>query len=216
MEKVKIVSLVRNESGKKISAGIRKEGFIPAVIYSKGFNLSIKLPRVSLKTLQSINFSENTIIDMDIEGADDSDIKVLVKDIQYNPLTEEVIHIDFMKISMEEKRNVNSPVVLRGECKGVKEGGTLEQMLWEIEIEALPMDIPEKIEVDISSLGVGDSIHIKNLSLKDSIKVLEPPEETIVTVVAKNKEEEETPVEEAPEGKEPEVTREKEKSEEKS
>jgi len=214
MGKMVIKSFARKASGKEAIGRMRKNGFIPAVIYSKDFNFSIKLPHTAIKALKSIRFSESTIIDMEIEGIGEKDIKALIKDVQYNPLTEEVIHIDFMRVSMEEKINVNIPVVLKGECKGVKEGGVLEQMLWEIEIEALPMDIPEKIELDVSSLGIGDSIHVKEINLGGNVKILESPGETIVTVVAKHEEEEETaPVQEAEEGKEPEVIKEKEKEE---
>ncbi|OPX30487.1 MAG: hypothetical protein B1H08_01475 [Candidatus Omnitrophica bacterium 4484_171] len=214
MGKIIIKSFVRKTSGKEAIGRMRKDGFIPAVIYSKDFNFPIKLPHAAIKALKSIHFSESTIIDMEIEGTGEKDIKALIKDVQYNPLTEEVIHIDFMRVSMEEKINVNIPVVLKGECKGVKEGGILEQMLWEIEIEALPMDIPGKIELDVSSLGIGDSIHVKEVNLGENVKILESAEETIVTVVAKYEEEEAVSAEEAAEeGKEPEVIKEKEKEE---
>ena len=214
MERMIIKSLSREASGKEAIGRMRKDGFVPAVIYSKGFNSLIKLPHAAIKALKSIHFSESTIIDMDIEGLDEKDIKALIKDVQYDPLTEEVIHVDFMRVSMEEKINVNIPVVLKGECKGIKEGGVLEQMLWEIEIEALPMDIPEKIELDVSLLGIGDSIHVREINLGENVKILESPGETIVTVVAKHEEEEEAaPAQETEEGKEPEVIKEKEKEE---
>ncbi len=211
MERIKITSLVRETSGKEAAKKARKEGFIPAVIYSKDFNIPIKLPHASLRSLRSIHFSESTVIDMEIEGykEDSNTINVLVKDVQHNPLTEEVIHIDFVKVSLEERIRVNIPVVLKGECKGVKEGGVLEQMLWEVEIEALPLDIPEKVELDVSSLGIGDSLHVRDLTFAGNIKVIEDASETIVTVVAKHEEAaEEAPVEEE---KEPEVIKEKEK-----
>lgn len=211
MEKVKIKTILREHVGKETSKKERKEGFLPAVIYSKDINLLVKIPLPSLKTLKSIHFSESTIIDMDIEGykSKDKTIPVLIKDTQYNPLTEEVIHIDFMKVSLTERIKVRVPVVLKGECQGVKEGGVVEQMLWEIAIEALPTDIPEKIEIDVSSLDIGHSIHVKELKLSTDIKVLESAEDTVVTVVAK-REEEEVVEEVSEEVQEPEVIKEKE------
>ena len=212
MEKMAIKTMMRETFGKGVVKKMRKNGFIPAVIYGKSLNLSIKLPYSAVKALKSIHFSESTIIDMEIEGKEGEGVKALIKDVQYNPITDEIMHVDFMQVSMEEKITVNIPVVLKGDCKGVKEGGVLEQMLWEIEIEALPMDIPDKINLDVSQLGMGDSIHVKDLNLGDSVKIMESPGETIVTVVAKH-EEEAAPAEEVEEGKEPEVIKSKDKEE---
>ncbi len=218
MERIKAKSIIRPKIGKEVTKKIRKEGFIPAVIYSKDYNISVKLPHETMHALGQIHFSESTVIDMEIEGMEKKEtIPVLIKDIQYNPLTEEVIHIDFVKVSLEERIRVNVPIELKGECKGVKEGGILEQMLWEIEIEALPLEIPEKIELDVSNLEIGHSIHIRDLTLSPGIRVFEDPQATIVTVVAK--EEEEEGVEKGIPGeeeKEPEVIKEKDKAEDKS
>ncbi|MFH1768249.1 MAG: 50S ribosomal protein L25 [Candidatus Omnitrophota bacterium] len=211
MEKIKIKSLLREKSGKEAAKIDRRKGFIPAIIYGKDFNLSVNVPFDSKKILNSINFSESTIIEMEIEGYKQSDnsIPVLIKDVQYHPLSDDVIHLDFVKISLTEKIKVPVPVALQGECKGVKDGGILEQMLWHITIEALPTDIPENIKVDVSSLDIADSVHVRDLQLPDNIRVLESPSETVVTVVAKQEEvPEEAPLEEA---REPEVIKEKEK-----
>jgi len=212
MEKVRITSFLRPESGKEIAKKARREGHIPAIIYGKDFNLSIKIPLPSVKILKSIHFSESTIIEMEVENQKNKGnvLPVLIKDVQYNPLTEEVIHIDFMKVSLEEKIRVKVPIILKGEYAGAKEGGILAQMLWEVELEALPIDVPEKINLDISSLEIGDSIHVKDLQFSSKVKVLNSPQETIVTVIAKREEvEEEIPKE----VEEPEVIREKEKEE---
>lgn len=213
MEKVKIKTHFRQEAGKEIAKKIRKESLVPAVVYSKDINMPIQVPLPSLKVLKNIHFSESTIIDMDIEGYKNKDnpISVLIKDVQYNPVTEEVIHLDFMKVSLKERIKVKVPVNLKGECIGVKEGGVLEQMLWEVELEALPLDIPEKIELDVSDLAIGHSIHVEDLTLNPNIKILDSPKDTIVTVVVMKEEVEEVaPVEEV---QEPEVIKEKEKEE---
>lgn len=213
MKQLKITSIARDRLGKESSKKERKEGLLPAVIYGRQFSLPVVLPFVSLKVLRSINFSETSILEMTVDGYEGKDNKfpVIIKDVQYHPLTEEPIHMDFVKVSLEEKIRVNVSVVLKGECPGVKEGGILEQMLWEIELESLPLNIPEKIELDVSSMKIGDSIHVKDLSLAEGIKILESPDETIVTVVAKHEEvvEEEAGIE--PATAEPEVIKEKEK-----
>jgi large subunit ribosomal protein L25 len=137
-------------------------------------------------------------------------IPVMIKDVQYNPLTEDVSHIDFLKVSLKEKIKVHIPIVLKGEAKAAKdEGAMLEQVLRELEIEGLPLDIPEKVEVDISGLVLGHSLHVKDIKISDNIKVITEPQETVVTLVVKQEEEvsEEALAEEAP--AEPEVIKEK-------
>lgn len=218
MEKVKIEAYLREKTGKEIAKKVRREGKVPAIVYGKDKNVSITVDIAGLKILKSIKFSESTILDMDIIGGEKREnIPVMIKDIQYHPVTDRVSHIDFMKVSLEEKIRVNVPLVLQGEAKGVKEGGIIEQILWEMEIEGFPLDIPEKIEVDVSALGVGFSLHAEDIKVADNLRITTRPHETIVTVVAKAVEEEavEAPVEGIPQG--PEVIKEKkeEKEEEK-
>lgn len=218
MEKVKMEAYSREKTGKEIAKKVRREGKVPAIVYGKDKNVSIIVDMAGLKILKSIKFSESTILDMDIIKEEKREnIPVLIKDVQYHPVTDRVSHIDFMKVSLEEKIRVNVPLVLQGEAKGVKEGGIIEQILWEIEIEGFPLDIPEKIEVDVSALGVGFSLHAEDIKVADNLRIITRHGETIVTVVAKAAEEEvvEAPLEGAPQG--PEVIKEKkeEKEEEK-
>jgi len=209
MERVKVEVFLREKTGKETAKKIRREKSIPAIVYGKDLNIPIKVPHQSLKILKSIRFSESVIIDMQIiNGERKENYSVIIKDLQYHSLTEEIIHIDFMKVSLQEKIRVHVPLVLKGEPKGVKLGGTLEQILREIEVEGLPLDIPQKIEIDVSNLEIGDSLHIKDVAVGDKLRVITPAEETIATILAK----EEEVVEEAPiegEPQEPEVIKEK-------
>jgi len=212
MARMKIKANLRGEKGKGAVKKLKKEGYIPAVMYSKDVNLVLSIPITELKQMRSIGFSESTVIDMEIEGKKKPElIPTLIKKLQFHPLTEEVIHIDFLKVSLEEKIKVHVPVVLRGESKGVKEGaGVLEQILRELEIEGLPLDIPEKIEVDISELDVGHSLHVANLNVADNLRIVTDPSMTIITVVAMKEEEEaEVVPEEEAVLDEPEVIKEK-------
>jgi len=196
MERIKIQANTREKTGKEVAKKIRKEGSIPAVIYSADTNITLSIPAARLKALRSIHFSESAII----------------KDIQFHPLSEEVIHIDFLKVSLKEKIKVHVPLVFKGESRGVKEEeGVLEQILREVEIEGLPLDIPEKIEVDISDLGVGQSLHAQDLQIADNLKMITDPAATLLTVTAKKEEviEEVVPEEEAAPPTEPEVIKEK-------
>lgn len=189
MERVKIEASLREKTGKGVAKKLRREKIIPAVLYGKETNAAISIPLASMKALRAINFSSSTIIDM-LLGSDKNNINVLIKDVQYHPLTEDIIHIDFLKVSLEEKLKVKVGIVLKGEAKGIKDGGIVEQILWELDIEGLPLEIPEKIEVDITNLGIGDSIHAGNISLTGNLKVITAAQETVVTVVSPQLEEE--------------------------
>jgi len=215
MERVAIEANIREKAGKEKAKKIRQVGNIPAIIYARGMNLLIEIPVVSIKTLRHIHFSQNAIIDMAVNGPKEKErFSVLIKDVQYHPLSEEAIHIDFIKVSLEEKIKVNVPVVLKGEPKGIKDGGILEQILWQLVVEALPLDIPQKIEVDVSELSIGHSIHVEDLKITGNVKVVNAGHETIATVVEKKEEEvvAATPLEGAPTG--PEVIKEKKETEE--
>jgi large subunit ribosomal protein L25 len=205
MERIKIDVIKRDTRGKGPAGRLRKEGAIPAVVYSGEINAALSVPPESLKVLRSIHFSESTILDMEITGGDSREsIPVLIKDLQFNPLNEAVTHIDFFKVSMKEKIKVHVPVVLKGEAKGAKEeGGVLTHTLHEIEIEGLPLDVPEHIDLDISELTIGHSIHVGNIELPDTLKMITDPQETVVALVTKQEEEEEPVPEETAE--EPEV-----------
>jgi large subunit ribosomal protein L25 len=209
MERVKITVSAREKTGKEIVRKIRHSGEIPAVIYARGFNLPIQIAREGIKTLKDIHFSGSTIIDLDVLGSKPDNFSVLIKDVQFHPLTEEIIHVDFVKVSLTERIRVKVPVVLVGEALGVKEGGTLEQILWELEIEGLPLDVPEKITLDISSLVIGKSIHAAEVKVADNLKIITAAEETVATVVAHVEEEVAAPQAGAVPAEGPEVIKEK-------
>lgn len=214
MEMVKIEAYFREGVGKEKAKKVRKNADIPAVVYSKDINVPITISAAGLKILRGMRFSESMIINMEIVNEQKKDIfSVMIKDMQYHPLTEQILHIDFMKVSLEEKIKVRVPLNFKGEPKGVKEGAALDYILREIEIEAYPLDIPEKIDVDISNLEIGHSIHVRDMIFPDNFKVLTHAEETIAALVAKIEEKEEVvePGDAVAEG--PEVIKEKKKEE---
>ncbi|MCM8786874.1 MAG: 50S ribosomal protein L25 [Candidatus Omnitrophica bacterium] len=214
MERISIEAMLRTKVGKEISKKERKKGLIPAIIYGKNTNLAIVLPQASLKALKSINFSRGVVFDIHINSKETETIYALIKDVQYHPLTEDVIHIDFLKVSLTEKIKATVPIVLKGEAKGVKEGGIVEQILWNIEVEGFPTDIPPKIEIDISELMIGHAIHVLDIKIPENLKIITSEDATVVTVVEKKEEVvAATPTEGAPQ--EPEVIKEKKETEEK-
>ena len=211
MERIKIKVEKREGVGKEKVKKLRKEGYIPAVVYSDDTNIILSIPFISLKTLRSIHFSESVVIDMEIGGEKKTKaIPVLIKDVQFHPLTEDVIHVDFLKVSLSEKIKVHVPIVLTGEAKQVKEeNGNLEQILRELEVEGFPLDIPEKVDVDVTDLAIGHSLHVSNLTIIANVTIVTDPGTTVVTALAKEEEiEEEAPVTEEV-AAEPEVIKEK-------
>jgi large subunit ribosomal protein L25 len=210
MEEITLQAQLRAETGKSKVKSLRDSGLIPAVVYAAGKKTeNLKLGRHDFLRLIHQYHLESTLISLKIKG--EKARAVLVKDIQYEPVQEEIIHVDFQEISLTEKIKVNVRVVTKGEPIGVKqEGGTLNHLLWELEVECLPTQIPEEITVDVSELKIGDNIHVKDLTLPVDVKAINNPEDIVIALEAPIKEEEIAPVPaEGEEAAEPEVIKEK-------
>lgn len=195
---------------------LRNEGVIPAILYGeKGKNKNLKVVSKDLLRLMHGHHLENSIIKLEIDKKDQKSksIPVMVKDVQRNPVTDKIIHIDFYQVSLTKEIKVKVPVRATGEAIGVKQdGGTLEHIMWEIEVECLPTNIPESIEVDVSNLKIGDSVSVGDLKVASDIKVLSDLSASVLSVAAPVKEEVAAPAEEvsgAAAPQEPEVIKEK-------
>jgi large subunit ribosomal protein L25 len=212
MDEIFLDVQLREELGRGKVKDLREQGFIPAVVYAEGQETqAIKVPHRELLRLIHQHRLENIMINLRIK--DDKKQKAracLIKEIQYEPVHGDIIHVDFHEVSLTKAIKVNVPVVAKGEAVGVKqEGGSLEHILWEIEVECLPTDIPKEIEVDVSQLKIGDAIHIKDITLPSNIKVLNSPEVIVLSVAAPLKEEAAAVPVEGEEKQEPEVIKEK-------
>lgn len=220
MERVDLAVEKRQEFGKERVRKLRKVGIIPAVLYRGGKDsLSLKLSaRDFLKSI-STKAGLNVILNLKITGSDGSGSKLssctaIIKEIQRHPVTGGILHVDFNEISLKEKLQVQVKVETKGDAPGVKEGGSLEQIIWEIKVECLPTQIPEKIAVDISELKIGDAVFIKQLEVPQGVKILEDPGAVVLSVKPPHIEK---PVEELPEEvvpEEPELIRKERKEEE--
>ncbi|MBI2447156.1 MAG: 50S ribosomal protein L25 [Candidatus Omnitrophica bacterium] len=183
-QEVLLEARVRNELKKNKTAKIRKTGIVPAVVYKKGLgaiplSLSVKDMEKALHT----SAGGNVIINLSVpENGKTANKTVIIKEIQYDPLKGSLLHVDFNEISLTEMLKVGVPVEAKGAAAGIKDGGILEHILWEVEIECLPTQIPEKIEADISGLKIGDSLHVKDLRVPEGVKILNDPELTIMSV----------------------------------
>ena len=185
---------------------VRVEGKIPAVVYGAGESVAVTVdPRVVTKILHSES-GHNTIFDLNVEGA--ALVKAMIVDWQHEPIKGKLLHIDFKRIAMDKAMRVSVPVQLTGTPVGVKTaGGVLDQILREVEIECLPADIPDHIDVDVSNLEMYGAIHISDLPHSGSIKFI-GEETALVAHVTEIKEEAEAAADvAAPAGAEPEVAK---------
>ena len=178
----------RSTKGKNEARRLRAAGKIPATLYGAqkaGDQPAPESVAVDPKPLMRILHSAsglNTLISLKLAGGGDA--RVLVKNVQLDPITHHPLHADFYRVNMDRKITVTVPVILKGESRGVKQdGGVLDFVHREIEVETLPANIPDSIPVDISELGIGDSIHVRDLAANAAWTPLSDPDMMIVHVV---------------------------------
>jgi large subunit ribosomal protein L25 len=221
MERPLLTVRFREKTGKGVAKKMRAKGAIPAIFYGpRTETIPITVdPKELAKTLQT-EAGGNVLIDLDIQKDDHRDRKVaMVKDIQYDVFQKGYLHADFYEVAMDEEVTVEVPIILVGKAEGVKLGGILDQIRRVVQIQCLPADIPKRIDVDVSSLMIGDSIHVNDLQVEKG-KILSDTNYTIASVVpplAEEKPKEEVVAEAAAEGevKEKEEEGEEKKKEEK-
>src|SRR6202521_4444661 len=182
------------EAGTKNDARrVRRGGKVPAVLYGAGKDaLSVSLdPRQVSRILHS-QTGYNTIFDLALDGGERT--KAMLVDWQYEPIKGALLHIDLKRIAMDQKLKVNVPIVLKGEAAGVKqEGGILEQILREVEIECLPTDIPSHIEADVTELVFGKVLRVADLPHGERLKFLSDPNQPVAHVITVKEEVAPTP-----------------------
>ena len=189
MQDYKIEVQKRELSSKKsFVKGLRHNGDIPGIYYSHDSKESIPF-MVTQKVLREALKSDSQVYKINV-GSKTRD--VIIKSIQYHPITEKMIHIDLYGVDMDTKVVVKVPIVIIGQSVGVKdEGGVLNQSMTEVEIECLPQDIPQNIEADISDLAIGDTLRLDNINLADTLALVGDLDMLIASIVAPAKQEEE-------------------------
>lgn len=202
MEKQALKANIRTEIGKASRSNLRKSGKVPGIFYSR-VNKPISI-EVSEKAIKPFVFTAKThLISLEVEN--DKNYDCVVKDVQFDPVTESIVHFDLLGLIEGEMFQLEVPIQYHGTAIGIKEGGIVQQVLHKLEIECFPKDIPQFLSIDITNLKLGESIHPNDLSY-ENITILTPPESVVVAVVHPKVEKEpvvgETP-EEAP--AEPEV-----------
>jgi len=182
MVEIKLKAYPREEHGKQAAKRLRKNGMIPAVIYGHGEEtIPISIEAAEFGRLLRREKGDNVIVNLsqDKTGAK----KTIIKEIQRNLVTSEIIHVDFQHLIPTEKIEIDVPILLLGTPIGVKEGGGLvEHVVRKISVRCLPKEIPSHLELEVSGLNVGESIHVSDLKLEGG-EILDRPEETVVTVI---------------------------------
>lgn len=219
MEAIYLEAEVRVDSEVGKSHLLRKSNFVPCVVYGEGkATLPLKIDRGRLiKFMHAHHGGENMVITLKVApsaGKKAEEKAVLIKELQTHPVSGDILHVDFNEISLTKRIEVKVPIESKGEAAGVKQdGGTLEHILWEIEVECLPTQIPEKIEVDVTNLKIGDSVHVKDLTVPAGVKVKHEGDAIVFSLVPPYKEEVagEAAAGEAAAGAEPEVIKKEKK-----
>jgi large subunit ribosomal protein L25 len=182
---------IRNEFGKNATNRVRAGGYIPAILYSHGTSEALKVPAKEFSTLFKGHISESILIDLKIQNKKEvSEQKVFVKDYLLDPVSEQVLHLDFYKVTADEKIRTMVKLITEGTPAGVRAGGVLEIHERELEIECLPKDMPEQIVVNVSGIEIGQSLHIKDLNLGDQIKFMDSADRVIAAVITPHIQEE--------------------------
>ena len=187
MEQRQLEVVLRAGRGKEAARRVRREGKIPAVLYGRKtptFHLAVKPEE--LKKILTSGAKENTLIGLKVTGPGSDQVGapvVMLKDLQVHPLTQSYLHADFYAVAMDEKIEIDIPIRLVGKAEGVKLGGIQQLAMREIRIRCLPTEIPEFLDVDISPLKIGDSLHVRDLAPPEKFEFVTERNFTVASVV---------------------------------
>jgi large subunit ribosomal protein L25 len=199
---------VRDHRGKGVARSLRASGRVPAVIYGHGREpQSLSIDTRELEKLLSHISAENTVIDLSVDGKSS---RTLIREIQRHPFKRQILHVDFQELVAGEKVTVRLPIVLVGVPVGVRmDGGILDQTLRELEVEVDPANIPNHVDVDVSELHIGSSVHVSDITLPEGVEIVGDPDASVCVVSAPRAAIEEAAAETTETSAEPEVIRQK-------
>jgi large subunit ribosomal protein L25 len=197
----------RQDLGKNGARRLRRSGRIPGIVYGAGQEpMAVGLDPKSLLAIMHSQTGANTLFFLELDGKRDSHTRLIIHDVQYDPVSDRPVHVDLSRVRMEQEMRVKVPVQVEGVAKGVKlEGGILDFITRDIEVMCLPANIPDHIRIDVSELGIGDSIKVAQLPKVEGYRILTEPERTVVVVAAPVEEKVEEAATAAAEITEPEV-----------
>jgi large subunit ribosomal protein L25 len=201
LETFDLTASARKTTGKGPARALRRQGLVPAVLYGpETESLPLTISTDDLMKVYQKSGSELFILNLIIKNGGTQNKTAMVKEVQMSPLSDRCLHVDFYEISMEKEITVKVPIELTGKSIGVESGGMLQLVRHELEVSCLPGDVPGKIEVDVSHLDIGDSVHIEDVTVGEKIRLQYDTNYTVATVIAPAVAEEEIPEEEFEEG----------------
>ncbi|EEG76615.1 50S ribosomal protein L25/general stress protein Ctc [Dethiobacter alkaliphilus] len=183
MERVQVQAVPREKVTKSQLKELRNSGMVPGIVYGqKDDAVAIAVDSKDIISILQSAAGTNSLVDLAVEGNKETVIiKELVEDIF---IQDRFTHVDFLRISLKDKLEVQVPVIFTGDAVGVKEGGTLQPLLREVSLKCLPTEIPESIELDISNLSVGETLTVGDLTVPASAELLNEADEAVVSVAA--------------------------------
>src|SRR5512141_502754 len=214
MASAQLSATPRDGSGQGSARSLRAAGKIPAVINGHGREpQSLAIERRELEKLLSRISAESTVIELSLDG---KSARTLIREIQRHPFKRQILHVDFQELVAGETVTVRIPIVLTGIPEGVRQdGGILDQVMRELEIEVDPANIPNRVEVDVNAMKIGDSVHVSDIALPQGVELVGEPDSTVCVVSAPRAVVEAVaPVEEVEAAAEPEVIGKAKKEEE--
>jgi len=184
MAEIVVSAKTRTDRGKNAARRLRREGLVPGVVYGgKGENVAVAVDPKALQRVLRSEAGRNSILKLDIANAGSTN--AILKSWQVDPIREKFLHADFYRIAMDVAIRVTIPIHVTGEARGVKvDAGILELIMREIEVECLPGDIPERIDVDVTDLGINGALRISDLAAPAKVKILEDADQVVVHVVS--------------------------------
>jgi large subunit ribosomal protein L25 len=181
MADIKLLAEPRAEKGSRPAGRLRRAGLVPAIVYGLGDeSMSVTVSSRELSHILAGESGANTLINLQVGG---DDVLTLARQIQRHPTRGELVHVDFIRIRRDVAVSAEIPVHLTGEATGVKDGGLLEQLMFNLTVEAMPGNIPVAIEYDVSELSIGDQLHVRDLVLGTGVET-QVDADTVVAQVA--------------------------------
>ena len=194
MDAMRIPAKPRIETGKGVARRLRRAGEVPAVVYGKAAApISLAVQPKDIHEVFGSPWGRNSVVELDVEGQET--LTVLVTDYQYHPVSRGLLHVDFVRISLDALVSVDVPFELVGKAAGVAKGGVLRKVFRELPVSCLPQNIPTHIEYDVTALGLDEHVPASDLALPEGVSLRLPDNQTVCAVVAEKKVEEEAPVE---------------------
>jgi large subunit ribosomal protein L25 len=184
-ERTKLIVAAREHLGSRESRRLRRQGLVPGVLYGRGEPVAISIPERELRRALSGEGGLHALLDVEIDGAAKTHASIL-KEYQVDPVRGGVTHVDLQEVRLDRPIHASVSVQLVGgeEAPGVREGGVLSQPLRELGVEALPLDVPEHIELDVSAMEIGGTLRVGDVSVDDGVTLLDDPETVVATITA--------------------------------